>query len=495
MHPTRRRAAVSALIAAIVLWGCGGGIDAQLGEIRALQDAGEFSASIDPLRNLLASHPDHPEANFLLGAALVQTRQPSLAVWPLRKATESEAYVVSAGLLLANTLYSMQSFDEAVRAADSVVAAEPENLIALQLRATAQQAAGRQEASLEDVERLLAIEPDSTAGLALKAIAFEKLGRTSDAEQTLIVLTRVGEASGDPNVELHACTALATFYGDHSVERAAPAFEKCFERFPSELLLLQQAARYYDPRGERARVDERWRHAIEDRPDHFGLRSGLAERLTARGDLEEAEAVLRETAETFQSASTWNALSRHYQDRKLYAEAKQALDRAAELAGGDGGDELRFRQADLLVDMGELDAAEKLADELGQEVYGTLIRGRVWMERDDAPRALEALETGLARWPNNAGARYLAGYAAEQLGDHPKAIAHYREAVRSSPEATDADLALARLELATGNHREALSFAAHHLEKRGTHPGEAHRIAARAAAALGQGDVARRHKK
>ena len=94
-------------------------------EVHALQDATQFAASVQPLREILAEHPDHPEANMLLGVALVQTGQPSLAVWSLEKAAASAEYGVESGLLLASAFVAIQAYEDAVRAVDRVLERDP----------------------------------------------------------------------------------------------------------------------------------------------------------------------------------------------------------------------------------------------------------------------------------------------------------------------------------------------------------------------------------
>ena len=54
----------------------------------------------------------------------------------------------------------------------------------------------------------------------------------------------------------------------------------------------------------------------------------------------------------------------------------------------------------------------------------------------DPKTALSLFEKGIQAWPNNAGARYLAGLAARDLGDEERAIAELRESVRASGEET-----------------------------------------------------------
>ena len=79
----RRAAALAAVLPALA---CGGDVESRMAEVRALQDVGQFNASIDELREILAVAPDLPEATYRLGVALVQTSEPSRAVWALAAA-------------------------------------------------------------------------------------------------------------------------------------------------------------------------------------------------------------------------------------------------------------------------------------------------------------------------------------------------------------------------------------------------------------------------
>jgi tetratricopeptide (TPR) repeat protein len=106
----------------------------------------------------------------------------------------------------------------------------------------------------------------------------------------------------------------------------------------------------------------------------------------------------------------------------------------------------------------------------------------VKLAEGDPKSALELLESGLRLWPNNAGARYVAGQAALQLGDLQRALAEYREATRIDDGATDAALAMARIYYSLHKYPAALQFAERHIS---THPfvnEDAHVIAIRAAA-------------
>ncbi|MDP7570058.1 MAG: tetratricopeptide repeat protein, partial [Myxococcota bacterium] len=130
-------AGTCALALALALSGCGGDIEARMAEVRALQDVGQYQASIDELRQILSIEPDLPEATYRLGVALLQTGEPSRAVWALEKATENPAYAIRAALLLASAHFSQQNFEASIRAADRALEIDPDQHAALRMRAMA----------------------------------------------------------------------------------------------------------------------------------------------------------------------------------------------------------------------------------------------------------------------------------------------------------------------------------------------------------------------
>jgi Flp pilus assembly protein TadD len=71
------------VIGVLAIAGCGGDEPDPLADIAALQDAGRFAESIEPLRARIERDPDLAEAHYRLGVALARTGQRSLAVWPL----------------------------------------------------------------------------------------------------------------------------------------------------------------------------------------------------------------------------------------------------------------------------------------------------------------------------------------------------------------------------------------------------------------------------
>jgi len=125
--------------------------------------------------------------------------------------------------------------------------------------------------------------------------------------------------------------------------------------------------------------------------------------------------------------------------------------------------------ADLLARAGRNERALEVAEQLENDAHRALIEARVHLAEGRPAVALERLDGALLAWPNNAGARYYAARASEQLGDFDRAIEEYRQAIRSDAALTEAGLRLAKLWLAAGAPQDALISATHHFN---AHPND-----------------------
>lgn len=489
-HRTARVAmAVLPLITTALLlavgFGCRYDRESRMAEIRALQAEGQFDASIAPLRVFLTTESTNPEANYRLGVALVQTGRPSLAIWPLQKAMQDEEYEIRAGLLLSATLLSTESYEEAIRVADQVLAREPERVAALYTRARANIGVGNPEEALIDAEHLLEVRPEDPMAYGLRAGALIDLGRFDEAEQTHLELKKLTEEGEDKDKAARACTVLGVFYGGREQpEKAEATFDECLEKYPTHPLLQQMATDYFTGIDRPDKAAEIWRKSVEAAPEDIGLRAKLADLLRDQGSPEEAEATLKETVDLFDTRAAWQMLGNFYRNSGRYTEAREALEKALERSSQDAP-ALRFALAEVLINEGNYERAEEIAAKLEEPSYRKLLRGAILLSQDKPEAALQQLEGGLRLWPNNAGARYLAGRAAQQMGDLKRALAEYREAVRVDEKATDAALAMARIYFSMGNYSLAMQFADRQVRNRPFLSPEAHVIVARSAIELG----------
>ncbi len=480
----RLGAALGSLLAAL---GCGD-VESRMNEIRALQNVGQFDASIAELSLVLEREPELAEANYRLGLALVQTGEPSRAVWPLQKAAEASGYEISAGVLLASTYFQTQNFDEAIRAADRVLAVDPERQAAMRIRAHANLAARKMEAAFEDTSRLVVLYPTDYGVRALHATVLGDLGRLEEAEREHDLLKQMGEQSDDPDFRNRACLAPAIFAQGvlKNTEKAKDLYDDCAKRKPTDTVVLNHMVGFFDGIGDAERGTSLWRDAVNAAPENLDLRHGLAARLQAVGASDEAEKVLLDAVDHFESAGAWSLLAAFYRARRDPQKALEAIEKVVGLSGGDD-ERVRFILADVLIDQGELDRAREVADDLSRADYAQLLRGRIHLMSGDPARALEEFEKGIRAWPNNASARFLAGLAARDLGDYERAISELREAVRANNAETDAALELARISLDRGQYQQAVTYANLALRGRGgVQQPEPYAIAARALTAQGQ---------
>ncbi|HVH19183.1 MAG TPA: tetratricopeptide repeat protein [Myxococcota bacterium] len=486
--PRRKVLLATALLCGALGAGCGGDIESRMAEVRALQDVGQFDASTEELQEILAIDPDLPEANYRLGLAQVQMGEPSRAIWALQKAMENSEYQIPAGVLLASTHQQTKNYDEAIRAATRVLEADPEREAALRIRATSLLGARRLDEALEDTTRLVELFPDDYVVRALHATVLADLHRLDEAEKEHELVKKIGLQSDDPDVRMRACLAVAVFHKDvkKDLEKARTAYNECAEQHPTDPTLLANVVGFFDTVKEPERGTEIIRQSVEAAPENLALRRMLASRLRVLGDAEGAEKVLLETVETFGSAPAYDALAQYYRAQKQSEKALEALAKVAELSGG-GSDALRFTQADTLIDVGRNDEAREIAGKIKQPAYRELILGRLALVSGDPKTALASFEKGIQAWPNNAGARFLAGLAARDLGDEERAIAELRESVRGGVEETDAALELARILYARGDYKESILFANMALQgPGGPTQAEPYVVGARAMAAAGQ---------
>jgi tetratricopeptide (TPR) repeat protein len=491
LDPARRRAPrILAVALLAVVLACSGSVESRMTEIRSLQEAGQFDPSIAPLRLVLTDEPDNAEANYRLGIALVQTGRPSLAVWPLQKAAASESHAVPAGLLLASTMMQNGTFEESIRAADRVLEIEPENTTALYTRAMAHLSAGQPEGTLADADAILALKPGDVNATSLRGGALIDLNRVDEAEELWLSLYERSKASGDEKDAARKCAAIATFYrSQKDNEKAGEQFAACLGEYPSNPLIQQWVADFYIETGQPEKAINVWRAAVEATPEDLSLRGKLADLLTNEEHREEGEQFLLETVELFDTPPAWAMLSSFYRSLGEPKQAREALESAMERSG-QASSSLRFAQADMLIEEGELDRAEEIAATIEEPSYRNLLDGSILLARGEPEAALAKLESGLRLWPNNAGARYLAGQCALQLGDYERAITEFREAVRVGETETDASLRLAEIYFTRGNYVSAAQFAQRHINKRPFVDDRAHVIAARSHIALRQWEAA-----
>jgi tetratricopeptide (TPR) repeat protein len=445
--------------ATLVALACGGDPENRLAEIRSQQQADQFAATLEPLRELLQASPDDPELNHLYGAALLATQQPDLAIWSLRKAAGDPERAVEDGLLLTIALLQGGSADDAVEQVLRVLELAPDRIEVRNLLLKARLQAKQHEEALEDAAYLLALDPGDPEALMARAVALLSLNRPDEAGPAIAEFgAAVKDLPGDANWQPRLCAATATFAKEKGDPGAAEAlWNECLEQSPAEALLVFGAIEFFAERPGEDRSLGILRRAHEADPTHLPFVEALAGRLGAIGQTEEAEKLLRAaTRNEGNEIQGWLALARYHEQRDEAPQARDAMAQALRLVGGEAPATVVAAYVDLLIRAGDYDEAEALVAHFESPVMRHLLSGRLLLERGQPAQALEALEEGMRLWPDNSVARWLAGTAAEQLGDYDRAVEEYGEAVRNDHGNREAVRSLLRLLEAQGLDAQAL---------------------------------------
>ena len=295
-----------------------------------------------------------------------------------------------------------------------------------------------------------------------------------------------------PGDSKRACVELARLLESEAEHDAAAAMHAaCLARFGADVRLAREASDFHLRAGKLDRSIEILRVAADANPTDLGLSQQLAAVLRSDGRVVEAAAQLETAAKLVDNVDAWRQLGDFHRSVGANGAALEAWLQALGREPFER-DALLFALADLYVEENQLERANALRDELKDASLRRIVSGAIALRRGHPRHALGELEAGLADWPNNAGARDLAGQAALALDDTDRAVSHFREAVRAAPGDTNAARRLARIHSSRGEEQLALEFASRHVIMR-VYDGDpsAFQIGIRSAIALRRWEEAR----
>ncbi|MBW2541546.1 MAG: tetratricopeptide repeat protein [Deltaproteobacteria bacterium] len=440
---------------------CGSDPEARLEGIRSQQELGDFAATVAPLRELLEANPEDPELNHLYGVALLGVGRPELAIWPLRKAAQEPDRAIEDGVLLSQALLRGGSASDAVQEVLRVLELAPDRVDVARLLLQTRLKARQHEEALEAAALVLELKPDDPEALVGRLAAYLALQRAEEAEQALVAFGEVVEDLPEES-QWHArfCAGTASFASEKGeVEAAEAAWEECLEKFPGEELVVFTAMEFFNKQSKHARALEILRSAHQANPTHLNFVETLANWLATAGRAEEAERLLRSAAarDGGKDPDAWLLLARYHERRDETTKAKDALAQGMRLMG-EAPVTLVAAYVDLLIRSGDYDEAEELLPQFDPSpVMQNMLRGRLILARGKPAEALEVLDEGLRLWPDHSVGHWLAGTAAEQLGDFERAVQEYGEAIRNDPGNRDALLSMLKLLEGLGLYDDALT--------------------------------------
>ena len=255
--------------------GCPQSSGDSLDKIRRLHARNQYEESLEGLQALMDEDPTNLEVNYLFGKTLMHIGELSLAIWPLRRAVESPEYAFEAGMLLARATLDSRTPEDAIGAIDIALAAEPDNVEALALRAHANLKASRHADALADVARAVELDSDNPAVLVPRVLVLLEFERIDEAEAVLNAGKHMAEPAEEPlgeEIQAKLCLTNAAFAvanGDH--KSAEVLYADCLDAYPAHQLVVLHAVDFYDAIGQQERATVLLRRTFEEtRATHFG---------------------------------------------------------------------------------------------------------------------------------------------------------------------------------------------------------------------------------
>ena len=238
------------------------------------------------------------------------------------------------------------------------------------------------------------------------------------------------------------------------LSQAEANFKKATEVDPKAMNAQLALGGFYQSRNRLPDAERQYKHAIEIDPKNPDPRAALVRLLMQEGKKDEIEAFLKQTKKDLSdNPEGYRMLGDFY-----YAAGdldKAATEYASLYSDHPQNIQIKKNYIQILILKNRLDEATKLNDELlksnAHDVEALVFKGQVQMRKNDTGGAVDSLQNALRNDPDNAIAHYQLGLAFIQQNNEARAESEWREAVRISPGLTDAQRALAALEVRHGD--------------------------------------------
>ncbi len=237
-------------------------------------------------------------------------------------------------------------------------------------------------------------------------------------------------------------------------DQAEAHFKKATEVDPKAMNAQLALGGYYQSHNRLPEAEQQFKHAIGVDPKNPAPRAALVRVLMQEGKKDEIESFLRQTKKDLSD------IPEGYRMLGDFYFATGDLDKAASEYGSLHDDHpkdplVKRNYIQILIMKNRLDEAAKLNNEIlkanPHDVDALVYKAQMQLRQNDAGGAVDSLQSALRNDPDNAVAHYQLGVAFSQQHNDVRADSEWREAVRLRPDLTDAQRALAGLELRRGD--------------------------------------------
>jgi cellulose synthase operon protein C len=371
-------------------------------------------------QNAVQVDPRFVQAHYQLGQTFLKIGDNARGFQELSRVVELSPDNYQAHIDLANLLLSAHNPDgspnqdylkQAKIHLDLLNEKQPQNAQVLAAWADYYSEQGNLGQALSEMQKAITADPNRAESYVNLALLQLRLNQPDQAEVNLKKAADL--APKVMNIQL----ALGGFYQSHNrFPEAEKQFNQAISVAPADPTPREALVRLYMAEGKKDEAENLLKQSRKDFPDNSEGYRLLGDFYFATGDLDKA--VTEYTS--------------------LYADHPRDI-------------QVKKNYIQLLILKNRLDEATKLNEEIlkenPREVDALVYRGQIQLRHNDASAAIESLQDALRNDSNNGVAHYQLGLAFDMQHNDTRAESEWREAIRLRPDITDAERALATLEI------------------------------------------------
>jgi tetratricopeptide (TPR) repeat protein len=389
-------------------------------------DQQRYSEAAIQFSNAVQVDPQFAQAHYQLGETLLKLQDLSHAFGELNRAVELDNNIYPAHTELANLL---------------IASRQPDAL----------------EQAKIHLDLLREKQPNSVETYAAWSNYYFAVGRLAAAMQEMQKAIDADPARSDSYLSMALLQTRANL-----PDQAESNFKKAAEVAPKAMRAQLALGGFYQSRNRFPEAEQQFRKAISTDLKDPAPRAALVRLMMVEGKRAEAETLLKETKAALPNDSEG------YRMLGDFYFATGDLDKATAEYGSLFNDHPRDIQVkknyiQLLILKNRPEEATKLNDPIlkasPRDVDSLVYRGQIQLRQGNAGGAVDSLQDALRNDPNNAVAHYQLGIAFDQQHADDRAEAEWHEAVRLKPDMSDAQEAIARVQLRRGDIEGLLQTA------------------------------------
>lgn len=455
----RRCALAAAVIASILLGGCGNAQSRKAGYVKHGQQyfaTGNLDKARVEYRNALQIDPKDASVRFELGQIAEKMGDAREAVAQYQAAVGLDPKDAAARAALGRLYLYGGLPDKAVELVEPGLAADPKNAKLLTVRGAARAQLGDDKAAFEDAQSALQAAPTDDYAVALVASLYKKRGEYDEAIETV----QSGLARMPNNVDLRQILADLELTQQHPVDAEAQ-LRAVIALQPNVLANRYRLARFYIQQKNLDAAEKTLREAVAEVPGSDDAKLQLVTYIAAQQGIDRASSQVDQFTAAAPDNDKLKLVLGEFLAQNGKPERGEAAFRAVIAHAGAAPDGLaaRDRLAAMLLSKNDFSGASALIDEVlktnARDNDALILRANASLARGETQAAINDLRAVLRDQPNAVAVmRTLAG-AYERNGEPDQAEQTLRTAVQVQPKDPPTRLALAEVLLGAGKLDQA----------------------------------------